>query len=174
MTGKTHFIGGLALGFATYHLFNFDTTLVNAVTWYGACGIGALLPDLDHHHAPISQILFPISWLIRKKWSHRTATHSILFLIITTLLIVLFTNNLFIIMGIFTGILSHLLMDMLNPTGVPLFYPFNKKKYRVAKVRTGGNTEPAALLAFCMVMFILAFPEKVYAFVLSSIEGFLK
>lgn len=174
MTGKTHFVGGLALGFATYHLFNFDTTLVNSALWFGACGLGALLPDIDHCHAPISKVLFPISWVIRKKWSHRTATHSLLFLIIATLLVLVCTRNIYVIMGIFTGVLSHLMMDMLNPTGVPLFYPFNKKKYRIAKVRTGGDSEPTALMVFCLMMFTLAFPEKVYTFFISSIESFLK
>lgn len=174
MTGKTHFIGGLAVGFATSYVFNFDTTLVNLGLWYGACGLGGLLPDIDHQHAPISKILFPISWAIRKKWSHRTMTHSLIFLFLIPLLLLVFTRNLYIIMGIFTGILSHLIMDMLNPTGVPLFYPINKRKFRVAKVRTGGAYEGATLGLFCLGAYIVAFPTKVYDFIAISISSFLK
>ena len=43
-------------------------------------------------------------------------------------------TNEWIVVGLFglsVGILSHLVMDMLNPTGVPLLLPLSKHKFRL-------------------------------------------
>lgn len=67
---------------------------------------------------------------------HREATHSLLGVCILWMLIstgiYLFTpltNVLAVIAMVGVGLAGHLLMDSLTPWGLPLFYPFNSKKY---------------------------------------------
>lgn len=40
----------------------------------------------------------------------------------------------FIVIGLFFGAMSHILLDSFNPTGTPWFYPFSKKKHRILKL----------------------------------------
>lgn len=67
---------------------------------------------------------------------HREVTHSLLGVTILGLLIsagIYFFTPLkiwwAILAMVFTGLFCHLLMDSLTPWGLPLFYPFNSKKY---------------------------------------------
>lgn len=53
---------------------------MNSLT-FGAAGIavfGSVLPDIDNQHAPISKALLPFSKVLRRRFSHRTLTHSLL------------------------------------------------------------------------------------------------
>lgn len=51
--------------------------------------------------------------------------------------------------GLTLGVLSHILLDMLNPKGVCLFFPW-KKKISIGKIRTGGVIEKIFFL--CLVV----------------------
>lgn len=123
MKGKTHVIGGLAISGLllycnkTYHLglsiasFDYITGTV----------LGSLLPDIDHKKSFLGSIIhLPIK--------HRTLTHSLLFLFLTSIIVLQF--NLSIALGLFLGIGSHLFLDMLpiKSKGICLFYP-SKKRY---------------------------------------------
>lgn len=110
------------------------------------CGVGSLLPDIDHPTSTFSKKFFLLSLPYRllqlifgsfkatKDFvGHRGITHSLLFALIFVVP-VFFIENMWIILALISiaiGIVSHLLMDMLNPTGVPLFLPFVKKKFRL-------------------------------------------
>ena len=91
----------------------------------GGLLLGSVLPDIDADGSTITRILpkIPIE--------HRTITHSILALFAFSSLASLVSVQFGI--GIFSGFLSHLFLDSMNPTGVPFFYPFIKKKYRFSK-----------------------------------------
>ncbi len=67
---------------------------------------------------------------------HREVTHSLMgvcilwFLISLGICLVIPVHNLFAVVGMVgVGLASHLLIDSLTPWGLPLFYPFTKKKY---------------------------------------------
>ena len=87
-------------------------------------GIGSLLPDIDTPKSALGRI-FPFSKIIEHKYGHRQITHSWIFIVIA---IVLFSPFILFLgflkyAGIIIGVISHIMIDMANPSGVPLFYP---------------------------------------------------
>ena len=111
--------------------------------------VGSMLPDIDTPHSLIGKVFKPISLLLNKKFSHRTAVHSILFSL-PLLLIPKFGHLIFI------GFVLHLLLDMSTKTGVMIFYPLNliaviprKDEWRI---RTGSIQE---LFLFIIFSFLL-------------------
>ena len=62
------------------------------------------------------------------------------------------------IIGLITGYLSHLFLDSLTESGVPLLYPFFKFRFRLMKLRTGrhewlGQLIIVSLTTACTVYF---------------------
>ena len=87
-------------------------------------GIGSLLPDIDTPKSALGRI-FPFSKIIEHKYGHRQITHSWIFIVLSILFFspfILFLGFLKYA-GIIIGIISHIMIDMANPSGVPLFYP---------------------------------------------------
>jgi len=87
-------------------------------------GIGSLLPDIDTPKSALGRI-FPFSKIIEHKYGHRQITHSWIFIVIA---IALFSPFIFFLdflkyAGMIIGVISHIMIDMANPSGVPLFYP---------------------------------------------------
>jgi len=115
----------------------------------GGLLLGSVLPDIDADGSTITRILpkIPIE--------HRTITHSILALFAFSSLASLVSVQFGI--GIFSGFLSHLFLDSMNPTGVPFFYPFIKKKYRFSKIRirTGSILENVLFIVLLIVDFLI-------------------
>lgn len=69
---------------------------------------------------------------INRVLGHRGFTHSILCMVCCSFLLRIIPWYLEMILFAFcAGYLSHLILDMLNSIGVPLFYPY-KKKFRIA------------------------------------------
>jgi inner membrane protein len=102
------------------------------IDFYIAAVLGALLPDIDHANSRAGRKL----WFISKPLKlfgvkHRGITHSLLGLILISLLGKHLVNlgwiNLNIWSGLIVGYISHLLSDMLNAQGIPLFYPNDKR-----------------------------------------------
>lgn len=139
MRGKSHMVGGVALGAIVLKHFPLEAT-----TFMGSILIGSLLPDIDHQHSKMGRWVRPF-----KLGEHRTVTHSLLFNVgvfgMTRL-----TDVPGVYWGMTVGVLSHLLLDVCNPTGIPWFYPWNKKKYSVMDVRTGSEVE--VLFMTCVVI----------------------
>ena len=48
--------------------------------------------------------------------------------------------------GVVVGYISHLLMDMTNATGIPLFYPITNKKYHLLTLKTNKDEWIAELI----------------------------
>lgn len=120
--------------------------IVRAVGIVLLCGLGSLLPDIDHPTSTFSKKFFLLSLPYRilqlifgsfkatKDFvGHRGITHSALFALLFVVPI-FFIQNIWVVLALMSvalGIVSHLIMDMLNPTGVPLLLPFMKKKFRL-------------------------------------------
>ena len=123
MSGKVHVIGGLLIAIASITLAKkyqitiaFDSKDLLIGTF-----LGSLLPDIDHKKSFLGSLLhLPIK--------HRTLTHSLLFLLLVS--IIAMQYNLGLSIGLFLGIFSHILLDMAGKKskGVCLFYP-SKKRY---------------------------------------------
>ncbi|MEG0579902.1 MAG: metal-dependent hydrolase, partial [Niameybacter sp.] len=92
-----------------------------------------------------------------RRFGHRKATHSLLAVVsLMGLMYVLFGKN-YIGLGVGLGYLSHLLLDMLNPRGVPLLYPFTKYKYKIlGKIHTGEKGEEIVYFILMVGLLILA------------------
>ncbi len=87
-------------------------------------GIGALLPDIDTPKSALGRI-FPFSKVIEQKYGHRQITHSWVFIVISLLIFspFIFFLGLLKYAGIIIGVISHIMLDMANISGVPFFYP---------------------------------------------------
>lgn len=143
MMGRTHIVGGVALGYLT--LNNIDKFNVNLndkntlIIVTAGLIIGSLLPDIDHPRSTISLKIRPIGFIVSKLFRHREYTHSIVGAITMSLLSYMLLSyfNLtrdiayVFIISLTIGIISHILLDMLNKTGVALFYPFTRKRVRL-------------------------------------------
>ena len=155
MTYKTHIIGGLALAIAVNKQL-IPLEGMEFIYYYGSAVVGSLLPDLDHPKSWISSKTIILHYPFRKL-GHRKATHSLFaggFL--WAVLTLPFGIN-FVALGSLLGYLSHLILDMLNSKGVPLFYPFTKEKYKIGNIYTGdiGEYIVAVLLIIVSVLMIV-------------------
>lgn len=145
MLGSTHMIGGAVVSAAYLAAANPDiksTPLMLAAVGVGA--IGGLIPDIDHPSSKISQTLRPVNALVSLMFSHRGFFHTpILYLILWMLWLKFCPNPSYLIWGkiLFLGIASHLILDLMNPGGIPVFFPFSSRRIHVTRIKTGGNGE---------------------------------
>lgn len=114
MTKKTHVAVGVA---ATLPII----MKCEPIAFIGL--LGAIVPD----------------WDIILGMKHRTTTHSLTGLFVSTLLITLLNHQIGLIWGLNYSI--HLLLDSMTVTGVPLFYPVVKKYYGFKFMKTGDSLD---------------------------------
>lgn len=56
--------------------------------------------------------------------------------------------------GFFVGDMTHVLFDMLNTQGLPLLFPIPKaKRFRLARIRTGGLVEKVIFVVLTLFAF---------------------
>ena len=93
----------------------------------GAFSVESMLVAYAAHNLPnIDGIFIMLGWA--KKAFHCTWTHSLLFAVAVGLLMLLFKPAWAGI--VFAGILLHYLCDMPSSVGLPLLFPFSKKRKR--------------------------------------------
>ncbi|MGL4344629.1 MAG: metal-dependent hydrolase [Cellulosilyticaceae bacterium] len=162
MTYRTHILGGVVLS-AVAGVYVWPQTGGALALCTVAAGVGALLPDIDHPNSWLSNHVGILRYPF-KVFGHRGATHSLL----ATLIVFAIIGGIFkggpITLGMTLGYLSHLLLDMLNPRGVPLFYPFTKEKYKIARIHTGEGGEQVVfvLLVLALMMIVILFFQKIW------------
>jgi len=163
MTYQTHSIFGiltmLVITKSIGSFFAIDLLSLEALLLYPAVIVGALLPDIDIENSKISSNLKPIAKIINwLGFKHRGLTHSLLGGIILNLpFYALYRYDLIpkiIFTGLVIGYLSHLLADMLNPTGVPLFYPF-RKKFSIFIIPTSSKAEAVFKAGITIAVIVL-------------------
>ena len=139
MNGETHKLAGVCTGIvASSFLLNQPYTtekiLLTGVLIGGSI-LGSLVPDIDHRQSKLGNKMKITSFIVNKLCGHRKLTHApLLYIILFTILLFptilsgnflnTFYFNLFF--GIFIGIISHLFLDSLTISGIPLLYPFTK------------------------------------------------
>lgn len=171
MNGKTHIAGGIVLASTltlTSNLYQpTDVTVVGLTSfalYLSGASLGAILPDVDTRTSTISKKHKVGSFFIRLFLTHRGFTHSLLAFVLYSLLAITLTyiapiplnlDKAFII-GSIVGYGSHILLDALNPKGVPLFYPY-KKMFRVGNIETGGLLEIGVRLILMLLGAYLIF-----------------
>lgn len=162
MQGTTHMLGGALAAGAVAAFMPETTTVVPVIVSMGMGAVGGLIPDIDHAHSKISKALWPIGEITSRIFTHRGVLHAPILYILLLVAWTLFVNNVTILVCgtmVFAGIASHLVLDCLNPTGIPLLYPLERKRYHFARIRTGGSMESAVrvvLVVACLGVGVLA------------------
>ncbi|MGB9804701.1 metal-dependent hydrolase, partial [Desulfofundulus sp.] len=146
MLWRTHFLAGAAAGILLTGHADFKTAALVG----GIAGVAALLPDLDDPHSKLGRLVAPASWAIRAAVGHRGPLHSLLGAAVMSLLAsfvlrfwyvhthvyaLQWYNYSHLVPLIFAGYLSHLVMDSLNPQGVPWLWPV-RRHFGLPLVRT--------------------------------------
>ena len=171
MRGHTHILGGVLFAEAALLTTGHGTVGDTEAAFLTAAAFGALLPDIDHPGAKISKMNSATRMLsagVSALTRHRGFTHTLVFTAIITLLsaITIYFHVPYcysICSGLLIGMLSHMCLDSLNPTGIMWLYPFRKKRYHIAKIKTGSPAETwfflgAAALAMILFKFSGAIP----------------
>jgi len=138
MLGRTHFLAGAVVG----SFFSWPSLL--------AAAAGALVPDIDSADSTLGKMIKPISFLIEKTVGHRTFFHSIGAAALAYVLGV----NLFqpdCVLAFALGYASHIILDIFNPAGVELFWPF-PCKIALPLVETGSLLDNILGVLFLAVL----------------------
>ena len=128
MMKRTHIAIGLAAGITIISYLNIP--FVNIICSY----VGSIAPD----------------WDFKLGIKHRTWTHSLLFLILSTFLICIFSFNMSILW--FSGYFLHIVADSLTKMGVPFLYPFIKNNFGFKLFATGKSEDLFFLLMFIWII----------------------
>ncbi len=182
MTGKTHAVAAVTAAAYLGCLPNLTTdTLGKSATLAAAAFIGGLLPDVDEPKSKMGNMVpygrlgrlalamgCCIVWHWTQSWRtlaaavfflmlafipHRGITHSLyalsLFYVATRGLPPLYQDTFLL------GYASHLVLDALNPRGIPLFWPWNKH-LSIPLVTTGSLGETVICLSLVGLLLVKA------------------
>lgn len=125
--------------------------------------IASLLPDIDHPGSAVGRLLAftRIPSLLEERLGHRSITHSWLFLLAAgAFLLPLWIGwGLLYYLSAWFGILSHILLDMVNVSGVPLFWPIRTRWVfpPVERYRIAVGTPAEFILAAILIVATTAF-----------------
>ena len=112
--------------------------------------LGALMPDIDHPNSKLGRKLGIISSMLRFIFGHRKLFHSLLFVILISLLGYYFNNEAGI--ALFIGCTTHLIADSVTKQGLNIFYPISS--FHVSGfIETGGFYET---LLFLILLILIA------------------
>lgn len=150
MNGNCHFVYGVAV--ATALSLNIDklSTFIPALTVspenvtlliFGGL-LGGIFPDIDNPTSYVGKLSSPLSNGIGKisevtgktGFNHRGIFHDPIIYLIGLFLCCKYFSPL---IGFFVGCLSHLLLDMFNPIGIPFL--FGIKRLRLAKIPSASK-----------------------------------
>jgi inner membrane protein len=159
MEGRSHLLVGLTAGVVLDSVAHITGDpllvakgitigiLVNKVIFYTMVGFGALLPDIDNAHSTLGHKLGWISKEIQHLAGHRTLFHSLLGLLIGSLMAIgleqlaiyllsqrgytvpaqyIGTSHL-VFLAVLFGCIMHIAADGMTEGGVPLLWPNHKR-----------------------------------------------
>lgn len=152
MNAKEHGIAGICAGVATCLIidkYGINQAIPSMETIYTAGSyaaivassyIGAFFPDIDQPNSTVGRKVKPISILINKLFGHRGLLHFPLF--VALMIGTMYWCNQFIpeyaryiyklaCIGLCSGYVSHIILDMFNPAGVRLLGPFVNFKFKI-------------------------------------------
>jgi len=159
---KTHSVAAIVATTAimptlnTLNLINNTEVLSVGLVFAGGL-LGALLPDIDSPNSKISRIIRkaltgnPTS--TKNIINHRRAPHMPLVWAVIFLALLYVTKNpitVAFIYGVAVGVYSHLAIDMLNPAGIPLLGPINRRKFSIFCIK--ANSTPEKIFAGLLVV----------------------
>lgn len=165
MVGINHIAGGVAVT-ATMCSFS-DINLFSRIEYLIVCVIGSLISDIDHTKSLLGRLFLPISKYVAKNYGHRTITHSLIFILFSTLFV--YFLEYFTISNItqifFYALVSHVVLDMLTVQGVPFLYPFSKLIFVIpgdAKMRIQNKNIKSQATAFVVFIAFIFFSYNLF------------
>ena len=114
--------------------------------------IATFIPDIDSRYSSIGRKR--INRVLQFFTKHRGITHSFIFLIFLTLILLWALP--IIALGFFLGYGLHLFADSFTPDGIAPFHPLWKRKSK-GKITTGGKLEVGLFVGFLIVDVALVF-----------------
>ncbi|REH74500.1 metal-dependent hydrolase [Staphylococcus felis] len=154
MTGKTHSAAGLLIGAVVAR--HFELNLIEAVTCIVISGVASIFPDICHTQSKIGKHFRILSLFIKHMFGHRTLTHSLIFMGLIFFLLHMLQIPIYYMIGVICGMLSHVILDMLTPRGVKLFFPLPIRVRFPIQFKTGGILDLSLASTFSiMTMFVL-------------------
>ncbi|NCE98819.1 metal-dependent hydrolase [Emergencia sp. 1XD21-10] len=164
MTYITHTLGGALAGTAVITAIHSGDKVTTAAIISGAV-IGSLLPDIDHTRSKVSRSSAAAqitSYAVSAVTKHRGVLHTPLFLLLLALILgaainVLQDDDLALIawslyFGLLPGMLSHLMLDTCNPSGIMWLYPFSNKKMSVLSIKTSSMGEAVVAVVLAVIL----------------------
>lgn len=128
MMKRSHALIGGAAGVAVAHATGASMLAAGIVASFAA-----LLPDLDHPHSVVGRLL--PRWWHRLTPGHRGPTHSLVWCAGLAGLAYVANSavsgepaGLLLALAVLAGALSHVLADGLTVAGVPLWWPFRRRR----------------------------------------------
>jgi inner membrane protein len=128
MMKRSHLLVGGAAGVAVAHTTG-DPLLAGGIVG----GLAGLLPDVDHPHAAVGRLL--PRWWHRLTPGHRGPTHSLVWCLALAAAVYAANRAVsgaaagpLLALAVLAGSLSHVLADGLTVAGVPLWWPFRRRR----------------------------------------------
>jgi inner membrane protein len=133
----THIVTSLAVGAGIAS----QTSLSFTISYAAGVIIGSLLPDIDEPNSYVGRRSLGMSSKVKQAFGHRGMTHSILVWTVIASVLFFESRSLFSY-GFSIGYLLHIIEDYFSVQGVPLFWPFQTKRYKfIVTYRTAGLLE---------------------------------
>ena len=165
MTGKIHLFyaattGGMLMPVLATGGLNTEQKIIAVIT----CGLGGLIPDIDCPNSMLGRMIYPIAYLIKKMFGHRTILHDPLFYIVLHFIIreltgVDYLQSSLLYQSIALGIGTHLFLDLMTQKGIQICFFFRLRLLKF-KAETLATTIFIALL--CVLNFGIAVLLKKY------------
>lgn len=165
MNGNCHFVYGAAVGttgamtleILHQYLPNISVTPETATLFVLGGLIGGIFPDIDNPTSYVGKLTVPVSTWIGKvgelfgktKERHRGVFHDPAIYIAGLILSYLYFTPM---VGFFLGCLSHIYLDLFNPSGVPFL--FGIKHLHLGKIPSGSKA--SIIFTWVNVALILA------------------
>ncbi|MEB3751683.1 hypothetical protein EP10_002538 [Geobacillus icigianus] len=133
---SSHVIATLCLGAAV----SAHTELPFTAAYTAGLVIGSLLPDIDEPSSYVGRRSFGVAGKVKEAFGHRGMTHSLIVWGVLAALVWRESASPFAA-GVVLGYLFHIIEDFFSVQGVPLFWPFSSKRWKVPLYRTGKGME---------------------------------
>ena len=163
MTGRGHVVFSVSCVYTYSLVYQIETTSFERMLVLMVAILSSLLPDIDHPKSTFGSKLSFISYPITLLFGHRGITHSLL---MVTLLWYWCVYNIpwdalgqrtssLCGLAFLIGYISHLIGDILTPSGVPLLWPL-RKRFSLNVLTNGFLTEViVSILLPVVAIFIL-------------------
>ena len=151
MTYKTHFIGGACAPIILSAVMPIENIAVVA----GVSAFSALLPDIDIEGSKVHNKAGIVGKGVTSIFSHRGFIHTpILYIVLYALMSMVLPQA--ICLGFLIGTISHLVLDTFNYKGIMWMYPFSRKHFHIASIKTRTTMETIFMaVMIAITLFVL-------------------